>query len=78
MHAAAWGEAPIAGLAPVETVVIEPLEPDDGSGFLAAVPDLPGCMSEGETPEEALANIQDAVAASRGRLALQGLSPFDT
>jgi predicted RNase H-like HicB family nuclease len=39
------------------------LSRDEGGGFLATVPDLPGCMSDGETPEEALANIQDAVAA---------------
>jgi len=44
-------------------VIINPLSPDDGGGFLATVPDLPGCMSDGETPEEALANVQDAVAA---------------
>ena len=23
----------------------------DGGGYLATVPDLPGCMSDGETPE---------------------------
>lgn len=44
-------------------VLIEPLSEDDGGGFLATVPDLPGCMSDGETPEEALVNVQDAIAA---------------
>ena len=44
-------------------VVIEPLSKDDGGGFSAIVPDLPGCMSDGETPEEAIANVQDAILA---------------
>ena len=44
-------------------VLIEPLPPEDGGGFLATVPDLPGCMSDGETPEEALAHVRDAVEA---------------
>jgi predicted RNase H-like HicB family nuclease len=43
-------------------VLIEPFTPEDGSGFLATVPDLPGCMSDGETPEEAVINVQDAIA----------------
>jgi predicted RNase H-like HicB family nuclease len=43
-------------------VLIEPLSEDDGGGFFATVPDLPGCMSDGETPEEALLNVQDAIA----------------
>ncbi len=30
-------------------------------GFSVWVPGLPGCVSEGETEEEALANITDAV-----------------
>ena len=33
----------------------------DGGGYVATVPDLPGCMSDGETPEEALKNVQDAI-----------------
>jgi len=42
-------------------VVIEILPPDEGGGFLALVPDLPGCMSDGASPEEAIANVQDAI-----------------
>ncbi len=34
---------------------------EDGGGFLATVPDLPGCMSDGETPQEAISNVQDAI-----------------
>lgn len=44
-------------------VVVQPLKDEDGGGFVATVPDLPGCMSDGETPEEALKNVQDAIAA---------------
>jgi predicted RNase H-like HicB family nuclease len=43
-------------------VVVEPLPADEGGGFVVTVPDLPGCMSDGDTPEEALANVQDAIA----------------
>ncbi len=38
------------------------LEPSDEGGFTVYVPSLPGCISEGETEEEALANIQEAIA----------------
>lgn len=43
-------------------VVVEPLPTEEGGGFVATVPDLPGCMSDGATPEEALVNVQDAIA----------------
>ena len=32
---------------------IEPLSSDEGGGFLVTVPDLPGCMADGETVAEA-------------------------
>jgi antitoxin HicB len=44
-------------------VFVEPLPQQDGGGFVAVVPDLPGCISDGETPEVALANACDAIAA---------------
>jgi antitoxin HicB len=42
-------------------VVIEPLTSEDGGGFLASAPELQGCISDGETPHEALSNIQGAM-----------------
>jgi predicted RNase H-like HicB family nuclease len=44
------------------TIVIETLPDEDGGGYLATVPELPGCMSDGETQEEALANVRDAIS----------------
>jgi antitoxin HicB len=42
---------------------LRPLTEDEGGGWLITFPDLPGCMSDGETPEEAMGNGKDAVAA---------------
>ena len=44
---------------PMRQVVLYP-DPEDG-GFVAEVPSLPGCVSEGSTREEALANARDAI-----------------
>ena len=44
-------------------VIVSPLSEEDGGGFVATVPDLPGCMSDGDTPQEALTNVQDAIEA---------------
>jgi predicted RNase H-like HicB family nuclease len=41
------------------TVVLEQ-EPD--GGYVASVPTLPGCVSQGDTRAEALANIREAIA----------------
>jgi predicted RNase H-like HicB family nuclease len=37
------------------------LEPSEEGGYTATVPVLPGCISEGDTKEEALANIREAI-----------------
>jgi len=37
------------------------LEPSDEGGYTVYVPSLPGCTSEGDTIEEAVANIQEAI-----------------
>jgi antitoxin HicB len=42
-------------------VVVLKLSDEDGGGYLALVPDLYGCMSDGETPEEAIQNAQVAI-----------------
>ncbi len=40
---------------------MRPLSEDEGNGWLITFPDLPGCMSDGETPEEAIRNGKDAL-----------------
>ena len=37
------------------------LEPSEEGGYTAIVPSLPGCISEGNTKDEALKNIREAV-----------------
>jgi antitoxin HicB len=37
------------------------IEPAEGGGFIALVPDLPGCMGDGETEMEALVSVKDAI-----------------
>jgi antitoxin HicB len=42
---------------------IRPLSKDEGGGYSITFPDLPGCRSDGTTPEEAIENGRDALAA---------------
>ena len=42
---------------------ISPLTEEDGGGYFIAFPDLPGCISDGETPGEAIQNGYDAARA---------------
>jgi len=37
------------------------LEPSEDGGYTAFVPSLPGCLSEGDTRDEALAHLQEAI-----------------
>jgi predicted RNase H-like HicB family nuclease len=37
------------------------LEPSEDGGYTVYVPSLPGCISEGNTVEEALQNTQEAI-----------------
>ncbi len=37
------------------------LEPSEEGGYTAVVPSLPGCISEGNDREEALANVKEAI-----------------
>lgn len=40
---------------------IRPLSTDEGGGYSISFPDLPGCWSDGATPEEAVENGRDAL-----------------
>jgi len=37
------------------------LQPQEEGGYTVIVPSLPGCISEGDTKEEALLNIKEAI-----------------
>jgi predicted RNase H-like HicB family nuclease len=37
------------------------LEPSEEGGYTITVPSLPGCISEGESREETLQNIREAI-----------------
>lgn len=50
-------------------VVIERAE----GNFSAYLPDLPGCVATGDTPDQALANIRDAVQVHLEGLREDGL-----
>jgi antitoxin HicB len=41
-------------------IEVRPLTEEEGGGLLVTFPDLPGCMADGETPEEAIASSKDA------------------
>lgn len=37
------------------------LPKSEGGGWHVTVPDLPGCMSDGDTVEQAMENVEDAI-----------------
>jgi predicted RNase H-like HicB family nuclease len=44
------------------TAVYEEVSPAEGRGYVAYVEELPGAITEGDTPEQARDNLRDAVA----------------
>ncbi len=42
---------------------VRPLSEDEGGGYMASVPDLPGCMGDGETEAAAIEDAQSAIAS---------------
>ena len=38
------------------------IEQDEDGAFVAECPSLPGCVSQGRTRDEAIANVKDAIA----------------
>jgi antitoxin HicB len=40
---------------------VRPLSKEEGGGYLVEYPDIPGCMSDGETIEEAIKNGRQAL-----------------
>jgi len=58
--------------APAYPIVLQPLSEEEGGGFLAIVPDLYGCMSDGETAAEAAENVLLAIAEWRDEMVRLG------
>src|SRR5437588_9899370 len=56
-------------------VILRPLNDDDGGGWIAIVPDLPGCMSDGATGEEAFKNVLDAIESWEEVAREDGVNP---
>lgn len=46
---------------------------DNDGGYTVTVPALPGCITEGDTIQEALENVQEAIRGYLEALQLQGL-----
>jgi antitoxin HicB len=51
------------------------LEPQEGGGFTVLVPALPEVVTEGDTEQEALANVEEAIRAILEYRREQGLTP---
>ncbi|OGT45803.1 MAG: hypothetical protein A3E82_07200 [Gammaproteobacteria bacterium RIFCSPHIGHO2_12_FULL_38_11] len=42
-------------------ITIRPLSEEEGGGYFAEAPDLPGCIADGKTVEDALHDIKSAI-----------------
>lgn len=50
------------------------LYPDEDGYWVAECPSLPGCVSQGKTKEDAIANIREAIRGYVAALEADGLS----
>ncbi len=57
--------------------ILAPLSSESGGGWVAQVPELPGCIEQGETPEAALAAAKEAIADWIDYAKAEGLSVPD-
>jgi predicted RNase H-like HicB family nuclease len=57
---------------PDYAVYIASIPDNEGGGYIAHALELPGCMSDGNTQEEALANLHDAIDSWIGRAEVMG------
>ena len=57
-------------------VVIE--EDEEVGGFVVSCPSLPGCFSQGDTKEEAIENIKEAIQACLESLAEDKIKSYLT
>jgi len=57
-------------------VVVE--EEEEVGGYVISCPDIPGCCSQGDTIEEALENIKEAIQACLESLAEDEIKPYLT
>ncbi|MBI4287747.1 MAG: type II toxin-antitoxin system HicB family antitoxin [Chloroflexi bacterium] len=48
------------------------LEPDETGGYVVSCPSLPGCYSQGDTVDEALDNIKEAILLCLEDMEAQG------
>lgn len=55
-------------------VVLE--KDEEASGYVVSCPSLPGCFSQGDTMEEALQNIKEAIQACLESLAEDEIKSF--
>jgi addiction module HigA family antidote len=53
---------------PLPRFEVSPITEEDGGGYLISFPDYPGCIADGETAEEAIAEGRDALQAYLGFL----------
>lgn len=58
-----WRPRPLGRMVSVEPPLRQAmLHPGEDGWWAAECPSLPGCLSQGKTKEEAIANIRDAIA----------------